>query len=86
MKIWNNLHICSINCKGLQKAEKRKRLIEWSKQQKCDIILMQETHFVNNMSTQLKNEFEGQIILSNGTSNSRGVAIWIKKTIKFEIN
>ena len=40
---------------------------------------MQETHFVNNMSTQLKNEFEGEIILSNGTGNSRGVAIWIKK-------
>jgi hypothetical protein len=36
----NILHICSINKNGLQQSEKRQRLIEWSKQQQCNILLM----------------------------------------------
>jgi hypothetical protein len=34
----NILHICSINTNGLQQSEKRQRLIEWSKQQQCNIL------------------------------------------------
>ena len=41
----NILHICSINTNGLQQSEKRQRLIEWSKQQQCNILLVQETQF-----------------------------------------
>ena len=29
--------------------KKDKRLIEWSKQQQCNILLMQETHFSQNI-------------------------------------
>ena len=43
-----HLHICTLNTKGLQQSEKRKKISEWSSQQKCDILLMQETHFTKN--------------------------------------
>ena len=48
------LHICTVNSKGLQSSEKRNRLIEWSKQQKCDILLLQETHFTDKLHENLQ--------------------------------
>jgi len=81
----NILHICSINTNGLQQPEKRQRLIEWSKQQQCNILLMQETHFSQNIENKLIQDFEGSLYQSNGTSNSRGVAIWIKKNVDFKL-
>ena len=45
----NILHICSIKTNGLQQPEKRQRFIEWSKQQQCNILLMQETPFSQNI-------------------------------------
>ena len=81
----NILHICSINTNGLQQPEKRQRLIEWSKQQQCNILLMQETHFSQNIENKLIQDFEGSLYQSNGTSNSRGVAIWIKKNVEFKL-
>lgn len=81
----NILHICSINTNGLQQSEKRQRLIEWSKQQQCNILLMQETHFSQNIENKLIQDFKGSLYQSNGTSNSRGVAIWIKKNVEFKL-
>ena len=81
----NILHICSINTNGLQQSEKRQRLIEWSKQQQCNILLMQETHFSQNIENKLIQDFKGSLYQSNGTSNSRGVTIWIKKNVEFKL-
>lgn len=80
----NHIHICTLNTKGLQQSEKRKRISEWSSQQKCDILLMQETHFTKNLESKVHNDFTGQIFFSNGVSNARGVAILIK-TLNFKI-
>jgi hypothetical protein len=55
----NILHICSINTNGLQQSEKRQRLIEWSKQQQCNILLMQETHFSQIIENKLIQDFKG---------------------------
>jgi hypothetical protein len=54
----------------------------WSKQQQCNILLMQETHFSQNIENNLIQDFKGSLYQSNGISNSRGVAIWIKKNIQ----
>jgi exonuclease III len=48
----------------------RQRLIEWSKQQQCNILLMQETHFSQNIENKLIQEFKGSLYQSNGTSIS----------------
>ena len=65
--------------------KKRQRLIEWSKQQQSNILLMQETHFSQNIENKLILDFKGSLYQSNGTSNSRMVAIWIKKNVEFKL-
>ena len=46
---------------------------------------MQETHFSQNVLNQLIKDFEGRMYQSNGTSNLRGVAIWIKENVEFKL-
>ena len=81
----NCIHVCTVNTNGLQKPEKRNRIIEWANQQKCDIVFLQETHFTQTLEPKLKQEFKGEVIFSNGLSNARGVAIWIKSRLNFKI-
>jgi exonuclease III len=79
----NILHICSINTNGLQQPEKRQRLIQWSIQQQY--IVNARNYFFTNVLNQLMQDFEGSLYQSHGTSNLRGVAIWIKKNIEFKL-
>jgi hypothetical protein len=40
---------------------------------------MRETHFSQHILNKLIQDFKGSLYQGNGTSNSRGVAIWIKE-------
>lgn len=40
------LQILSVNVRGLNSDEKRQKLYEWLKLSQCDVILLQETHFI----------------------------------------
>ena len=40
------LHICSLNCQGLGQYDKINRVNVWMKQQKCQILFIQDKHFV----------------------------------------
>ncbi len=51
----------------------RKAIFEKLKKLNC-ISLLQETHSTNENENKWKNESEGNIIFSHGTSNSRGTA------------
>ena len=46
---------------------------------------MQDTHFSQNIENKWIQDFEGSLYQSNGTSNSRGVVIWIKKNVEFKL-
>ena len=81
----NTLHICSLNCQGLGQQEKRQRLFQWAKNQKCNILFVQETHFVKDTLNNMKQEFIGESYHSLGTSKSRGVSIFIKEQIKHTV-
>ena len=81
----NNLHITTINTQGLRDKQKRNRLYEWVKQQKAKLVLVQETHFTEEMLPFIRTEWAGEIIHSIGTSSSRGVSIFIHKTLNAEI-
>ena len=76
------IHICTLNVQGLKQNDKQIRVAVWCKQQKCDILLMQETHFQYN--TNFTN-FDGKVYASNGESNSRGVAIFFKSNIEYKL-
>lgn len=40
------LQILSVNVRGLNSVKKRQKLYEWLKLYQCDVILLQETHFI----------------------------------------
>ena len=46
---------------------------------------MQETHLSQNIENELIQDFEESLYQSNGTTNSRGVAIWIKQNVEFKL-
>ena len=51
----NNIHLCTVNAQGLRDKQKRLRLYEWIKTQKCQIIFIQETHFDKELEKKFKN-------------------------------
>ena len=80
----NYLQILTINAQGLREKQKRNRFYQWVKQQKATIVLAQETHFTDDMMPYITTEWPGDILHSIGTSNSRGVSIFIHEKLNAE--
>ena len=85
MTLRNTVNLCSLNVNGANHKEKRKRVIEWIKAQKSSISFIQETHFDEKIERELKNKSDFDLFCSHGTSSSRGVAIFIKKSLEYEL-
>lgn len=81
----SNIHICTINVQGLRDKQKRQRFYEWVKNQKCDIIFIQESHFDKQLENELKQETKNKCFFSNHTSASRGVCIMINSKLEYDI-
>ena len=80
------IHVVSVNTQGLKNSSKRARLHEWIKQQKCSIVLIQETHFTADMDILLKQEFcQWTVINSYGNNTSRGCSTLILNSLNHEI-
>ena len=79
------LHILTINVQGLCEKQKRDRFYSWIKQQKGNIILAQETHYTNSITSSVKSEWQGDIFHSFGTTQSCGVTTYISRNINYEI-
>ena len=58
-------------------------MFEFIKNREEAIIFLQETHSVKEVEKTWNDDFSGQIFYSHGTSNSRGVAIFIKQSLEF---
>jgi exonuclease III len=63
--------------------EKRNSVIEWIKAQKSLITFLQETHFDVNIENGLNHKSDYDVFCSHGTTASRGVAIFMKKSLHF---
>ena len=79
------LHLITVNVQGLRDKQKRNRFYEWSKNQKANVILVQETHFSDELIPYIRSEWKGEILHSIGTSQSRGVSIFIHEKLHAEI-
>ena len=49
-------NLCSLNVNGIHGREKRNRVVEWIKTQKCSIAFLQETHLEENIENEIKNK------------------------------
>ena len=75
----STLRLISLNVRGLSNFKKRRMIYTWCKKKNTDIIFLQETHSTKEVENQWRNEWGAEIIMSHGGSNSRGVAVLMKK-------
>ena len=83
------LNIVTFNVNGLASNEgrvpKRRKLFTWLKAHKCDVALLQETHCTESMQLIWTQEWGGKGFFNNGTSDSRGVCILVRRGLDFEV-
>lgn len=75
-----DLSVASFNVNGIQAPAKRRAIFQQLRDAEADICLVQETHCVGSLEQIWTSEWGGNAIFSNGASNSRGVAIFFKRT------
>uniref|UniRef100_A0A3B3DKH2 Reverse transcriptase domain-containing protein n=1 Tax=Oryzias melastigma TaxID=30732 RepID=A0A3B3DKH2_ORYME len=82
----HSLRIGSLNINGGGRDRGKRAMLElFIKQNKLDIILLQETHTVAGDDTEWQKWWGGSCFLSHGTSNSRGVSILISPTVRMTV-
>lgn len=83
----SNVYILTLNvlCKDSEIKINKKRVLEWSKQQRANIPYLQETHLTTDIIKNFNNQFNGTVLHSCGTSNSRGVAVLIHTSVSHNI-
>jgi len=77
------INVVTLNTQGLRLSQRRAVAFNFLK--KYDIILLQETHWTDDINTETERDWGGQIIRSNGSDAARGVAILINKRLNATI-
>ena len=80
-----NIKLLSANCQGLGNIDKRMDVLNYFEHLNCDIFCLQDTHWTEKDCQKIKNHWPGEVILNGFKSNSRGVAILMKKTFEYSI-
>ena len=81
-------NILSLNVRGFRDLKKRQEIFRWLKQNHAGsecIIFLQETHSVENDDKIWQREWGSEILMSHGSSSSRGVAILLPVNYTFNI-
>ena len=81
----NNLIFMSFNVKGINNPIKRKKILNFLKNQDCSIAFIQESHLTDAEHLKLKRDWVGSVFYSSFNSRSRGVAILCHKHIELKI-
>jgi exonuclease III len=80
------LGFLSLNTNGLRNESKKKSLFRWLKvyhKAEEKIVFLQETHTNTDNESTWTNNWEGDVIFSHGTSNSKGTAILLPKDTQY---
>uniref|UniRef100_A0A803J6R9 Reverse transcriptase domain-containing protein n=1 Tax=Xenopus tropicalis TaxID=8364 RepID=A0A803J6R9_XENTR len=79
------LHISSLNVKGLNSPQKRKLLLNWAQDSKIDILCIQETHLAGKDHPKLVSRHFNEIIYANAPVKKNGVAILFRKSLPIKV-
>ena len=79
------LNLFSLNVKGIRSTGKRRKVLNWLNNKHSDIYFLQETHSTSNVEKYYKMNWSGNMLLSHGTNNSKGVAILFNKNLDYEV-
>ena len=83
--IMDKLHIITFNVKGLKDDLKRMKFFTWCRTKKLDIICIQEAHCELSTIEKWKEEWQGDIIASYGTNNSKGTCIMFRPNLEYKL-
>ena len=75
----------TINVQGLRSDDRRHNAFSYFRRNRLDILLLQETHWTSELETKIKSEWNGDAFFSNGTNNSRGVAVLISSRLDYDV-
>ena len=81
----SKLDIASLNVRGLQDNNKRKRIFQTFRNSKFDIILLQETHSTDEDIVLWKNNWMGPAFFSSFNRTKSGVGILCKESKNFKV-
>ena len=81
----NKLEIISLNCRGLANRIKRKDLFSKFKEDRLDIILLQDTHWDAQSAQKVNEEWGYEMCCLPFDTRSRGTAILLNNTFEFTI-
>ena len=77
--------ICTLNCRGLRDRIKRKKVFKWLEDNHYDIILLQETHSMEQDEKSWENEWGGKVYFSHGARDSRGVMVMFRPKCDIDV-
>ncbi|KAK7486284.1 hypothetical protein BaRGS_00022454 [Batillaria attramentaria] len=80
-----DLKLITLNARGIKNKNKRKALFSFFKQNKYDIICLQETHITKEAADGWERKWGGKLLYTAGTERSRGEIILIAKHLSDNI-
>ena len=81
----SGISILSINCQGLNNAQKRRDVFHYLRSKKHSIYFLQDTHFEKKMEAHVLAEWGYTGFFSSYRSNARGVAIMFNNNFEFKV-
>ena len=79
------LNIISVNARGLGDQFKRRDVIQYLRNMKCDVIFVQDTHLTKEKIPFFDLLWNGKSYHSCYTFNSRGTSILINSNLQHEV-
>ena len=75
----SKLRVIAFNANSIGKQPKRRQVLCFLERKKPDLVVVVDTCFSKDIENSVKAEWGGQVLFSSFTSQSRGVAVFIKK-------
>ena len=84
-KDYTDFKLLSLNVRGIRPATKRKALFMWLKEQKSDVIFLQETYSTAEVEDIWRTQLQGRLFFSHGTCHSCGVMVLVRGDLDFNL-
>ena len=80
------LRIESLNARGLRGRTKRCDVLDMSRTRNTNIILLQESHWIGTDYTDIRDDWNIEIVISGNSTAAMGRAILSNKTFEYKIH
>ena len=74
-----------MNVRGLAREIKRRDIFNWLKRKQFAVYCLQDIHISSKNERAFFKDWDGEAYISSASSESRGVAILIKKNLDYKI-